>query len=102
MTRRLLVLAGAGVLLYAALGLLTDPGVQLLGVLLFLAAVLVGHDAVWMPLMLAAISVVGRGRKNVVGRRRKNVVGQGRKDVAGGRRKDSERTAARDDGAPDE
>ncbi|MFG1603270.1 hypothetical protein [Actinoplanes sp. NPDC049265] len=78
MSRRLLVLAGAGVVLYGALGLLTDPDVQLAGVLIFLVAVLVAHDAVWMPLMLAAIAAVGRIRKN------------------------SESTGTRDDGASDE
>jgi hypothetical protein len=64
MSRRLLVLAGMGVLLYAALGLVSDPDVQLIGVLIFLTAVLVIHDGVWMPLMLAAIAAVARIRKN--------------------------------------
>ncbi|SNT64495.1 hypothetical protein SAMN05421812_11760 [Asanoa hainanensis] len=59
-TRRLLVGAGVGVLAYAVFGLLTDPDTALGGQVVFLAAVVVAHDAVFMPLMIAAGFVVGR------------------------------------------
>jgi MFS family permease len=55
-------LAGLGVLAmaYAVLGLLTDPDVEPLGVLVFLVAVLIGHDAVWMPVVLVAGALITR------------------------------------------
>jgi threonine/homoserine/homoserine lactone efflux protein len=58
--RRLLIAAGLGGLVYAALGLLFDPDVRLGGVLLFLIVVLVLHDAVWMPLVLGAGAMIRR------------------------------------------
>jgi hypothetical protein len=54
--RALLVVAGVAVMGFAALGLLTGPDVRLGGVLVFLVAVLVLHDAVWMPLLLGALA----------------------------------------------
>ncbi|MEV6633736.1 hypothetical protein AB0M54_23590 [Actinoplanes sp. NPDC051470] len=60
--RTLLVLAGVAVLAFAALGLLTDPDIRLAGVVIFLAAVLVLHDGVWMPILLAVTTVVARVR----------------------------------------
>lgn len=53
--RTVLVLLGGAVMAYAVRGALTDPGV-----LLFLAAVLVGHDAVWMPAVLLVVSRFSR------------------------------------------
>ena len=52
--RRLLVGAGTLLMAYAVGGALLDPGVDVLGVVVFLAAVLVLHDAVLMPVVLAA------------------------------------------------
>jgi hypothetical protein len=62
MTRVRAVLIGAGVLVmgYALAGALTDHDVKPFGVAIFLAAVLVGHDAVWMPLVLAAGALINR------------------------------------------
>lgn len=50
------LLIGAGTLLmgYAVTGALGDPDVDVAGVALFLAAVLVLHDAVLLPLVIAA------------------------------------------------
>jgi hypothetical protein len=58
--RTLLIVAGVGCLTYAVLGLFADPDVRLGGVLLFLVAVLVVHDALWMPLVLAVGALVAR------------------------------------------
>jgi DNA-binding response OmpR family regulator len=62
MTRIRAVLIAAGVLgmAYAVLGALTDPDVQPLGVLVFLAASLIAHDLIWMPLALLAGAVIAR------------------------------------------
>jgi hypothetical protein len=60
--RAVLVVVGVAGMGFAALGLLTDPGVRLGGVLVFLVAVLVLHDGVWMPLVLAAGRVTGGSR----------------------------------------
>ncbi|WP_249999154.1 hypothetical protein [Actinoplanes sp. M2I2] len=72
MTRLRAALVGSGALLmaYAVAGALTDPGVKPFGVVLFLAAVLVAHDAVWMPVVLAAGALLGR----FVARRHRPVV----------------------------
>lgn len=55
-------LGGGGVLLmaYAVAGALTDAQLNLVGVLVFLAAVLILHDAVWMPVILAGGVVLER------------------------------------------
>jgi hypothetical protein len=58
--RTALVATGVLIMAYAAVGALTDPDVRPGGVLLFLAAVLVGHDAVWMPALLAAGALITR------------------------------------------
>jgi hypothetical protein len=57
-------LIGTGVLLigYAVVGAVLDPDVALPGVAIFLAAVLVLHDAVFLPLVLAAGTLAGRLR----------------------------------------
>lgn len=60
--RTLLILAGVAGLAHAALGLLTDPDIRLAGVLLFLAVVLIAHDAVWMPALLAVTTLIARVR----------------------------------------
>jgi len=60
--RTLLILAGVAGLARAALGLLTDPDIRLAGVLIFLAVVLIAHDAVWMPVLLAVTTLVARAR----------------------------------------
>ena len=50
----MLVAAGVLTMAYAGYGIVTDPAADPAGVLLFLVAVLAGHDAVWMPGVLAA------------------------------------------------
>ncbi len=52
--RRLLIGAGALLMAYAVGGALLDPQVDPVGVTIFLAAVLVAHDVVFLPLVLAA------------------------------------------------
>lgn len=59
-TRAALITAGVLIMVYAAAGAFTDPGLDPGGVLLFLAAVLVGHDAVWMLAVLATGAAVTR------------------------------------------
>jgi len=54
--RRLLVVTGVLVMVYAAAGSVVDLGGKIGGVLIFLVAVLVLHDGLWMPLVL----LVGR------------------------------------------
>ena len=58
--RRALIVVGALVMAYAILGAVTDPEVRLIGVLVFLAAVLVAHDAVLLPAVLAAGALIRR------------------------------------------
>ncbi|MBL7258143.1 hypothetical protein [Paractinoplanes lichenicola] len=53
--RRALIVAGVVVMAYGLIGVLGDPGV-----LVFLIAVLVLHDAVFLPLVLAAGALIGR------------------------------------------
>lgn len=43
---------GAAIMAYAVAGALSDPDVSPVGVLVFLGAVLVAHDALWMPAVL--------------------------------------------------
>jgi hypothetical protein len=52
--RRSLLVAGVLAMLYAAVGSVVELGGKLGGVLLFLVAVLVAHDAIWSPLVLLA------------------------------------------------
>jgi hypothetical protein len=56
----MLVAVGAIVMGYAVLGAITDPGLKPGGILLFLAAVLVAHDAVLLPLTIAAGALLSR------------------------------------------
>jgi MFS family permease len=58
--RIMLVVAGVLTMGYAAGGALADPDFTLVGVLLFLAGVLAGHDAVWMLAVLAAGAAITR------------------------------------------
>jgi hypothetical protein len=55
-----LVVIGVAAMGYAAAGAVTDPDVRLAGVLLFLTAVLVAHDGVWLPLVLLAGALLDR------------------------------------------
>ncbi|GAA2645178.1 hypothetical protein [Paractinoplanes durhamensis] len=55
-----LVTAGAVLIAYAIVGTLTaDP----IGILVFLIAVLVAHDALWMPAVLLVVAVARTRRK---------------------------------------
>ena len=59
-TRALLVMGGCLLMAYAVVGALTDADLAPAGVLLFLAAVLMGHDAVWMVAVLTVGAVLTR------------------------------------------
>lgn len=72
-TRTVLVTTGTLIMGYAVAGALGDPDLAPAGVLVFLAAMLIVHDALWMPALLAA----GAALRRLAGSR--------------GRRKDSER-----------
>ena len=58
--RRALIAAGVLVMAYAVVGAAGDPDVSPGGVLLFLAAVLVAHDAVVMPAAIGAGALIIR------------------------------------------
>ena len=68
--RRVLILTGAAVMLYAAGGAVAGLGGKVTGVLIFLVVVLVAHDAVWMPLVLLAGRLLGRRRGDRAGAER--------------------------------
>lgn len=55
-----LVAVGAVLIAYAVIGALGDAEADPVGIAVFLAAVLVGHDALWMPLVLAAGALLAR------------------------------------------
>ena len=55
-----LIAAGALLMGYAAAGVLTDPDVKPVGVAVFLAAVLVAHDGVLLPLIIGAGALITR------------------------------------------
>jgi len=57
--RRTLIAVGALVMAYAISGALSDPDVTF-GVLVFLAAVLVVHDGLFLPLTIGAGVLIGR------------------------------------------
>ncbi|GIJ76689.1 hypothetical protein SAMN05443287_108204 [Micromonospora phaseoli] len=59
-TRTGLVIGGCLLMAYAVVGATTDADLAPAGVLLFLAAVLVGHDAVWMVAVLAVGAALTR------------------------------------------
>ncbi|GAA3909469.1 hypothetical protein [Actinoplanes auranticolor] len=58
--RGALIAVGAILMGYALLGAVTDPDLKPGGVLLFLAAVLVAHDAVLLPVTMAGGALLGR------------------------------------------
>ena len=58
--RAVLITVGTVTMGYALLGAATDPGLKPGGVVLFLAAVLVAHDAVLLPVTIAAGAFLGR------------------------------------------
>jgi hypothetical protein len=58
--RRLLIAAGVLIMGYAVAGALLDSDVNLVGVPIFLIAVLVLHDGVFLPLVLGAGGLVRR------------------------------------------
>jgi hypothetical protein len=58
--RRVLIAAGVAVMAYAALGALTDDDVRPVGVLGFLAGVLVWHDLLLMPAVIGVGALIGR------------------------------------------
>lgn len=51
---------GVAIMTYAVAGALTDPDLNPVGVLVFLGAALIAHDAVWMPAVLLLGFVVTR------------------------------------------
>jgi hypothetical protein len=72
-TRIALGALGVLVMGYAVWGAVQDTGTNLVGMLVFLAAVLVAHDVVLLPLGIAAGALVGL----VVHRRYRMIVGLG-------------------------
>ena len=58
--RRLLIGGGVAVMLFAMLGAIIGGGVNLVGVLIFLVAVLVLHDGVFLPAVLGLGALVHR------------------------------------------
>ena len=59
-TQRVLIAVGVLVTGYAVFGATTEPGLRLGGVVLFLVALVAGHDGLVLPLVIAAGSVVKR------------------------------------------
>ncbi|MEV2240373.1 hypothetical protein [Micromonospora sp. NPDC049891] len=59
-TRTVLVVGGCLLMAYAVVGAATDADLTPGGVLFFLAAVLVGHDVVWMAAVLAVGAALTR------------------------------------------
>jgi hypothetical protein len=57
--RRGLIAAGTLVMGYAVVGALTDPDVKPVGVLVLLAGVVIGHDAVLLPVMIGVGVLIG-------------------------------------------
>lgn len=58
--RRVLTAVGGAVMVYAVVGAIADPDVRIVGVLTFLAVVLVGHDALVMPFAIGAGALLRR------------------------------------------
>jgi hypothetical protein len=58
--RRVLAVVGTGFIGYAVLGAILDVDVKLFGVLVFLAAVLVLHDGILLPLTIGAGALLDR------------------------------------------
>ena len=59
-TQRVLIAVGVLITGYAVVGAAIEPGLKLGGVVLFLAALVVGHDGLFLPLVIAAGSLVRR------------------------------------------
>ncbi|BEL06708.1 hypothetical protein Q0Z83_048990 [Actinoplanes sichuanensis] len=55
-----LTVAGVALIGFATAGALTDPDVDPVGVLLFMAGVLIGHDVLWMAAVVVAGTVITR------------------------------------------
>jgi hypothetical protein len=64
-TRVALVAVGAVLIAYAMVGVLADADAEPIGMLVFLLAVLVGHDLLWMPVALAAGLLIARAGTGV-------------------------------------
>ncbi|MGA5301057.1 hypothetical protein ACPCHT_14080 [Nucisporomicrobium flavum] len=64
-TRRALIVAGGLLMGYAVFGATTEPGLKLGGVLLFLVAMVAGHDGLFMPVVIAAGGLVTRAGRLV-------------------------------------
>ncbi len=58
--RRALMTVGALVMGYAVSGALIEPGLKLWGIVLFLGAMVAGHDGVFLPLVIAAGGLMRR------------------------------------------
>jgi hypothetical protein len=58
--RRALVAVGVLVMVFAVAGALTDDDVRRFGVLVFLVGVLLWHDLLVMPLVIAVAGLIGR------------------------------------------
>jgi len=58
--RRALITVGALVMGYAIFGALIEPGLKLWGIVLFFAAMVAGHDGVFLPLVIAAGAALRR------------------------------------------
>ncbi|MFI5889891.1 hypothetical protein ACIA5D_07190 [Actinoplanes sp. NPDC051513] len=58
-----LVALGAVLMTYALIGALTDADADPIGMAVFLVVVLVGHDLLWMPLVLLVVALVATIRK---------------------------------------
>jgi hypothetical protein len=58
--RRCLITAGTLIMGYAAVSALTGRDIHPGGVLIFLAAVLIGHDLVLLPLIIGVGALIGR------------------------------------------
>jgi len=67
--RRALVALGVLVMAFAVAGALTDDDVRRFGVVAFLVGVLVWHDLLVMPLVIAGAAVVGRAFRRVARKR---------------------------------
>jgi hypothetical protein len=61
--RRALVAVGVLVMVFAVAGALTDDDVRRFGVLVFLVGVLLWHDLLVMPLVIAVAGLIGRAAR---------------------------------------
>jgi hypothetical protein len=63
--RALLVAVGTVLIAYGMIGALTDNEADPIGMAVFLVAVLIGHDLLWMPALLAVAVLIGRAGAGV-------------------------------------